>query len=204
MKTSIFNSIQLLAIATVLFISQNAYAQLAFPGAEGFGVTDPDCSGKIGGTAYLDECGNCVGGDTGLEPCDDEPFNVILQVEDASLSASMEITQEHSGYRGDGFVNFPKDDGYVQFDNISVDEGGAFDLTLRYALGKPSRTGSLLINGQAQSITVASTGSWTSWSTKTVSANLQPGANTIRIESTGNDFGNLNEISVEIASSASF
>ena len=28
-----------------------------------------DCNFIPGGTAYLDECNNCVGGDTGLEPC---------------------------------------------------------------------------------------------------------------------------------------
>jgi hypothetical protein len=29
----------------------------------------PDCSGVLGGTAFLDNCGNCVGGTTGLFPC---------------------------------------------------------------------------------------------------------------------------------------
>lgn len=29
----------------------------------------PDCNGEYGGTAYLDDCGLCVGGSTGDEPC---------------------------------------------------------------------------------------------------------------------------------------
>jgi len=29
----------------------------------------PDCNGDLGGTAYLDGCNVCVGGNTGLEPC---------------------------------------------------------------------------------------------------------------------------------------
>ena len=29
----------------------------------------PDCNGDLGGTAYLDSCGVCVGGNTGLNPC---------------------------------------------------------------------------------------------------------------------------------------
>jgi len=28
-----------------------------------------DCNGDWGGTAYLDNCGACVGGNTGEEPC---------------------------------------------------------------------------------------------------------------------------------------
>ena len=30
----------------------------------------PDCNGTNGGNAYTDACGNCVGGNTGLTPCD--------------------------------------------------------------------------------------------------------------------------------------
>ena len=150
-----------------------------------------DCNGDAGGAAYSDDCGACVGGNTGMSAC-----ALTLQAEDAVIGGGVEINREHAGYNGGGFVNFPQDNGYVQFDNVSGGEGGAFDLTLRFALGKPSRTGSLLINGQAQDITVASTGSWTTWSTKTVLLYLQAGANTIRLESTGNDFANLDEITV--------
>ncbi len=31
--------------------------------------TKEDCEGNVGGLAYMDECGNCVGGNTGKEPC---------------------------------------------------------------------------------------------------------------------------------------
>ncbi|MCL7489058.1 MAG: IPT/TIG domain-containing protein, partial [Desulfobulbaceae bacterium] len=30
-----------------------------------------DCNGVAGGFAYIDDCNTCVGGDTGLQPCDD-------------------------------------------------------------------------------------------------------------------------------------
>ena len=153
-----------------------------------------DCNGDAEGSAFLDDCGDCVGGNTGAEPC--VPLAKTWQAEDAVIGGGAEINSEHAGHNGSGFVNFPKDNGYVQFNNVDGGEGGVFDLTLRYALGRTSRMGSLLINGQAQNITVTSTGSWTSWSTKTVSVNLQSGVNTIRIESTGGDFGNLDEITV--------
>ena len=40
-------------------------------GVEGGNATE-DCNGVCQGSAYLDNCGNCVGGDTGLEPCIDD------------------------------------------------------------------------------------------------------------------------------------
>ena len=240
-----------------------------------------DCHGTVGGSAYRDECGVCVGDSTGLLPCvpvteifiDNCPSAPVLpgdsltltaslspstatnqevtwassdpsvatvdssgkvstnsvgtvaivansvegsqrdtcvltvqsaggdvsrtwQAEEAVLSDGMEVTSIHAGYNGSGFVNFPKDDGYVQFESVDGGQGGTFDLVLRFALSKPSRTGSLFINGQAQDITVTSTGGWKSWSTKTLSVRLEPAANTIRLASTGGDFANLDEITV--------
>ncbi len=38
-------------------------------GATGDQDCPPDCLGILGGTAFLDDCGNCVGEGTGLEPC---------------------------------------------------------------------------------------------------------------------------------------
>ena len=32
-------------------------------------IQDNDCNGDLGGTAYLDNCGTCVGGNTGQTPC---------------------------------------------------------------------------------------------------------------------------------------
>ncbi len=159
-----------------------------------------DCNGDAGGSAYLDGCGDCVGGNTGAEPC--APLAETWQAEDATLSPSMEVTNIHSGYRGSGFVNFPKSDGSVLFSNVDGGAGGSASLTLRWALGSTAREGQLVVNGQAQTLTMEGTGAWTNWTTKTITINLNPGGgNTISIESTGNDFGNLDEISVEPASS---
>ena len=32
---------------------------------------ETDCNGELGGTAYTDDCGECVGGNTGLTACAD-------------------------------------------------------------------------------------------------------------------------------------
>ena len=28
-----------------------------------------DCNGELNGESYIDDCGNCVGGNTGADPC---------------------------------------------------------------------------------------------------------------------------------------
>ncbi|TVR39118.1 MAG: hypothetical protein EA392_07175, partial [Cryomorphaceae bacterium] len=38
-------------------------------GNTGLEPCEEDCNGVLGGLAFLDNCGNCVGGDTGQEPC---------------------------------------------------------------------------------------------------------------------------------------
>jgi hypothetical protein len=34
--------------------------------------TESDCAGEPGGAAFLDDCGSCVGGHTGLVACDSD------------------------------------------------------------------------------------------------------------------------------------
>jgi len=41
-------------------------------GNTGLEPCEADCNGEFGGTAFLDECDNCVGGNTGLEPCEED------------------------------------------------------------------------------------------------------------------------------------
>ena len=59
----------------------------------------PDCSGECGGTAFLDACGICVGGSTGLLPCDcgcTDPdalnYNPDASVDDGSCFYSQQIS----------------------------------------------------------------------------------------------------------------
>ena len=39
-----------------------------------------DCAGVLNGTAFLDNCDNCVGGNTGVEPCLDTCLDTFLAV----------------------------------------------------------------------------------------------------------------------------
>ena len=57
-----------------------------------------DCNGDIGGTAYLDSCGNCVGGNTGQQPC--SPGCLSLEVVSLTLvdaSTGLDIRTLYDG-----------------------------------------------------------------------------------------------------------
>jgi hypothetical protein len=122
--------------------------------------------------------------------------SVIYQAEDASYGGGTKIEQKHAGFHGSACLNFSRDGGYVEFANVSG-TGSQATLNIRYALGKLSRTGALVVNGVSQPITFDSTGSWSTWAIKTVTVMLNSGTdNTIRLESTGQDLANTDELEV--------
>lgn len=130
---------------------------------------------------------------------------ITLQAEDAELANSAEIENEHAGFMGSGYVNFPSDDGLVRFKDVDGGSGGAVVLQVRYANGANDRTGRLKINGVNQDFTMEATGGWDQWVIKQVTVVLSAGAtNTIIFRATGNDFGNLDQITVDAGSSSNF
>ncbi|MBN1312751.1 MAG: family 43 glycosylhydrolase [Anaerolineae bacterium] len=120
------------------------------------------------------------------------------QAEDASLGGGVSVDTNHAGYYGSGFVNFPSSGGYVEYQNVDGGSGGSRILQFRFALGATSaRTGQLTINGVTQNITFQPTGAWETWATMTVTVTLNPGTtNTIRLQSTGQDLANQDQMTV--------
>ena len=125
------------------------------------------------------------------------PVIQTYQAEDATLSGLYAVQTTHSGYNGTGYVNADTSGAAIEFINVDGGTGGATSIWLRYALGSTQRTGTLTVNGVAQPITFAPTGAWNAWSPMEVEVNLTAGAtNIIRVESTGEDIGNLDELRV--------
>jgi Thrombospondin type 3 repeat len=62
-----------------------------------------DCDGVVDGTAYLDVCGTCVGGTTGLEPNGDSDTDGLVDCEDNCPST---INPGQSDFDGDGVGNY--------------------------------------------------------------------------------------------------
>jgi lysophospholipase L1-like esterase len=126
----------------------------------------------------------------------------VFQAEAAVLGGGALVENTNTGYHGSGYVNFPATGGWLEFQQVSS-SGGATTLRLRYALGATtSRTGLLTVNGASQPITFEPTGAWTTWLSKEIAIPLNSGAaNTIRLESNGQDLGNVDQAEVGSATS---
>jgi hypothetical protein len=121
-----------------------------------------------------------------------------FQAEAAVVGGGSVVMSNRAGYNGSGFVDFPASGGSLQFNNINGGAGGTRTIRIRYANGNPNpRIGVLKVNGVAQNVTFRITGSWDKWITIDVPVTLAAGLNnTLRLESTGQDIANIDEIVV--------
>ena len=116
-----------------------------------------------------------------------------VQAESGAVGGGTVLESVHAGSSGAGYLNFPLSGGFVQLVGVDGGAGGEQALLVRYALGATAaRSGILAVNGVPQPISFEPTGSWTAWNTVAAAVRFNAGAtNTIRLESTGEDLGNL-------------
>ena len=109
-----------------------------------------------------------------------------FQAESATIVQGV-VESNHAGFTGTGFVNYDNVAGsYVEF-AVSAATAGPVTLELRYANGTTvNRPLDVTVNGTlvADELPFAGTGAWTTWATRTVTANLNAGANTVRATAT--------------------
>lgn len=150
-----------------------------------------DCNGIENGSAYLDNCGTCVGGNTGLSECS------LMQAEDAcEFLGVLETT--NAGFNGASYVNSDN----VIGANIAIKASSAQSsnavMTIRYANGGDTDRPFALIVNDNQAIANVSmnpTGSWTNWETIHVEFSALAGVNIINFVATTNlGLGNMDEI----------
>ncbi|MGW0698974.1 cellulase family glycosylhydrolase [Streptomyces sp. NPDC002867] len=127
---------------------------------------------------------------------------VTHEAENATVSRGL-VESDHTGYTGTGFVNYDNVSGsYVQW-TVNAAQAGRATLTLRYANGTTAnRPMDISVNGTlaADERAFNGTGSWTSWSTVTLAADLRAGANTIRATATTANGGpNVDHLAVDTA-----
>jgi rhamnogalacturonan endolyase len=127
------------------------------------------------------------------------PGTSTYQAESMPLAGGTFVEAINAGFAGSGYVNFPTTGGSLEFQNVNGLTGGSRTLRIRYALGATgARTGQLIVNGSAQSMTFAVTGSWTTWATATVNVALNGStANTVRLESNGQDLANIDQLEIQ-------
>ncbi len=96
------------------------------------------------------------------------------------------IDANHSGFSGSGFCNGTAAVGAYSEITVNAVAAGTATLGVRFANGAgAARPASLVVNGSTvATVSFESTGTWTGWTTKTLTAALNAGSNTVRLVST--------------------
>lgn len=127
------------------------------------------------------------------------------QAESGSLGNAV-VESNHSGFTGNGFVNYANVVGsYVEW-TLNQATAGAAVIHFRYANGtSANRSMNIYVNDILVNSNLAfgGTGAWNSWATQTINVQLNAGFNRLRAIAATNDGGpNLDQISV-VSSGAS-
>ena len=147
------------------------------------------------------------GGGTGSDSESQERITVdgptTLSAGVASISSS-QLQRLHDGYNGDGYINFTADEGAVANWAIEVTTPGTYNYKIRFANGDAdSRDAAFDVGGARKTITFGRTDGWSNWSTLTGAIDLPEGTFDLLIETTGQDAGNVDQITLEPATDGS-
>lgn len=124
----------------------------------------------------------------------------LSEAENASSNVATESS--YGGYTGSGYRCCWNGNGqYVTF-TVNASTAGAVQLVFHYGAGAGNATRKIMVNGNtvSSSLNFGNTGSWSSWSYSSISANLVPGSNTITVtfdSSSGNsNYLNLDNLNI--------
>ncbi|MQM25607.1 right-handed parallel beta-helix repeat-containing protein [Glycomyces albidus] len=112
---------------------------------------------------------------------------VRYEAEGPGATCDGTIDTDHAGYTGSGFCNTRNASGATVRFTVDASASGAATVVIRYANGGSSdRPGTVTVNGSPiATLAFASTGAWNRWSAQTLTVELNPGANTVRLAATG-------------------
>ncbi|MFJ9148546.1 carbohydrate-binding protein [Streptomyces sp. NPDC102270] len=108
------------------------------------------------------------------------------EAETAPAICTGAVETEYAGYSGSGFCNGTNATGaYAQF-TVSAPASGTATLSVRFANGTiTARPANIIVNGTTvSSASFESTGTWTGWTTKTLTVPVNAGSNTVRLNPT--------------------
>lgn len=139
-----------------------------------------DCSGIVDGDAYYDNCGLCVGGNTGKVACS------VAFVEAEHLCVfDGEIEANHANYSGDGFVNVPNGVGASITLSVTALSAGNEYLVATFGNGSSdNRDCQIVVNDEIQHQQIdfpALEGYWHQWQMVRIPISLVKGENVIEI-----------------------
>jgi hypothetical protein len=126
------------------------------------------------------------------------------EAENATISQGT-VANNHTGFSGTGFVDYTNVTGsYVQW-SVTAANAGTATVSIRYANGTTTdRPMAIAVNGTvASTLSFPGTGSWDTWATKTFTATVTAGANTIRATATTANGGpNVDFLDVDVSAPA--
>lgn len=105
----------------------------------------------------------------------------------------------YPGYTGSGYVNFNALTGSaIQWNAINNVITGTKNVKFRYALESGTRNLDIYVNGTKviSNEPFPATGSWSTWSEKTIQVPMNAGTNTIKVVTTGTEGPNVDNITV--------
>lgn len=181
------------------------------------GICGIDCQGVFAGIAYVDSCGTCVSGTTGLEACTQDcegnwggvafedscgqcVQNIsaacvgFIQGEEACMIDGVMNESTNGGYKGTGYANTNNVIGSSVSWFLSSDIDKTQTLKFRFANGGATdRNGVLYINGQEVGVIGFSpSGAWNWWSFSSIDVPFMKGSNELMIVSqTADGLGNI-------------
>jgi hypothetical protein len=126
--------------------------------------------------------------DLGAFESGDSGDAVRYEAEDAPATCDGTIESNHSGYSGSGFCDTPNTAGTAAQFTVNAESAGEATVRVRFANGSSdgARGADVVVNGATvTSTSFENTGTWNTWSTKTVTVPLNAGDNTIRLVATG-------------------
>lgn len=184
-------------------------------------VGGEDCNGVEGGDAYIDECGNCVGGTTGDTACyvdcnGDEDGNAFIDECGKCAGGNTDVTpcagalqgeafcdavgiieSVHAGFNGEGYLNFDNETGSSGNWTIIAGLPGTYELDIKFANGGDAgRDMTINVNGNEEgTFNAPQTEGWADWQTETVSVALDSGVNNLGLVANMADGGpNVDQI----------
>lgn len=139
-----------------------------------------DCNGVKNGSATIDSCGRCVGGNTGKTAC-------VGSIQGESFCTANGVAESNNaGFLGTGFLNLDNTVGSKGLFVIQSSSAANSIFTFRYANGGTTdRPVSLTINGTVAvpNVSFPITGAWTTWNVVEVTVPLVAGRNELLVNS---------------------
>jgi hypothetical protein len=122
----------------------------------------------------------------------------VYQAENARLVGAR-VARSNGGYTGTGYADFTNARGdFIEWD-VWPHEAGRYEVSFRYANGALSdrplqlSLGGDVLNGR---LSLAPTGSWSTWREVSMEVNLPDAGNRLRLETVGNNGPNIDVLTV--------